>query len=378
MKFAERRKLGIGVILSLSLLSPAVARFARHDTRYGAAPITVAQRAEEIPLAIPVAPLAGTVPIAPNRGSAPAMPRYRMMPIVRGRPVVSAPFQAEIYSPFTGYTAAERVGRQPWELAHRCGGSLIAEGWVLTAAHCINQIRIDNHYRVRLGATDLSTGGGVSYLIDRFVSHADYDDRRHLNDIALLHIVADDQTHPDPIARIASIPLLGQRADDPVLIEQGELQALIAAPVRVVTRMIGGDPVEERQTYEVMGWGKTAAGPDGSYSARLLSVGVDLVAPAACRRAPGYAASITPHVLCAARPGHDACSGDSGGPLIVHRVLAGTGNDHSAGQVFQIGVVSWGKGCAQRRAPGVYMRVSSYDGWIDRAMQAPATVSSIR
>merc|ERR1712183_396218 len=61
-------------------------------------------------------------------------------------------------------------------------------------------------------------------------------------------------------------------------------------------------------------------------------------------------------MLCAARPGKDACSGDSGGPLIVR------GADHTEDVV--VGIVSWGTGCANPRYPGVYSRISMAYDWI--------------
>jgi secreted trypsin-like serine protease len=92
----------------------------------------------------------------------------------------------------------------------------------------------------------------------------------------------------------------------------------------------------------VLGWGATV---EGGHSISLLKRGT--VALADCSP---YGADIDSTMLCAAAPGVDGCQGDSGGPL------------YQAGA--QIGLTSWGAGCARPGLPGVYTDVSEMAEWI--------------
>jgi len=201
---------------------------------------------------------------------------------------------------------------------HFCGGSLIAKDVVLSAAHCQG-----GDYEIAVGRYNVLNGGQVIKVAHE-VPHEEYDDTTTDYDFMLVFLATPAELVENEVGLI-------RVNDDPSL----------PAPGDVVT---------------VIGWGVTDT-ETGSLSKVLMEVDVDVISNEDCEMSSdgtdSYNHQITENMLCAMDKGEDSCQGDSGGPLIL---LGDT--------PAQVGVVSWGIGCADPNFPGVYSRVSQANDWI--------------
>ena len=203
---------------------------------------------------------------------------------------------------------------------HFCGAAYLGGKWVLTAAHCVIGERAQD-LTVWVGGHNLKNEGqGARRSVTRIIMHPQYDDNTVANDLALLEI-----------ANGVNV--------EPVSLPSAEVMQASSAPGHLAT---------------VSGWGNLSDG--GTSPDRLHEVLVPIVSNSTCNQPQSYGGDISDKQICAGleQGGKDSCQGDSGGPLWVTH----------GGKPYQVGIVSYGDGCALPDKYGVYTRVQKYLGFI--------------
>uniref|UniRef100_A0A8C0WBL5 Transmembrane protease serine 9 n=1 Tax=Castor canadensis TaxID=51338 RepID=A0A8C0WBL5_CASCN len=229
-----------------------------------------------------------------------------------------------------GGSAAGR-GEWPWQVSlwlrrreHRCGAVLVAERWLLSAAHCFDVYGDPKQWAAFLGTPFLSGAEGQLERVARIYKHPFYNLYTLDYDVALLELAG-------PVRR-------------------SRLVRPICLP--------GPAPRPPDGARCVITWGSVREG--GSMARQLQKAAVRLLSEQTCRRF--YPVQISTRMLCAGFPqgGVDSCSGDAGGPLACRE---------PSGRWVLTGVTSWGYGCGRPHFPGVYTRVAAVRGWIGQNIQ---------
>ncbi|XP_051741852.1 trypsin I-P1-like isoform X7 [Ctenopharyngodon idella] len=225
------------------------------------------------------------------------------------------------------------AGAWPWQVRihvhdYLCGGTLINKDWVLSAAHCFEQSSSVSDPNIVMYFGRLNQSGSNPHEIirtaSRIIRHSNYNNQPNNNDIALVQLNS-------------SVPFSDY--------------------IRPVCLAAAGSVFSSGTESWVTGWGTLQSG--GQLPDTLQEVMIPIVSNSDCDNA--YGRFITGNMICAGllnEGGKDSCQGDSGGPMVSKKDSLW----------IQSGIVSFGKGCALPKYPGVYTRVSQYQNWINSYM----------
>ncbi|KAG8433550.1 hypothetical protein GDO86_017739 [Hymenochirus boettgeri] len=231
-----------------------------------------------------------------------------------------------------------RQGAWPWQASvmlggsHICGGTLISNQWILSAAHCFEYPSMPSRYEIRLGAYQLYVANPheVRMQVAQIFVNSKFDGPGSSGDIALVKL---------------SSPVKFTEYILPICLSPSS----------------GSFPTGTE--CWVTGWGFINSDVKIPYPGTLQKVMAPIISRDSCEQMyhsnsliSASETMIQNDQICAGyQTGQkDACQGDSGGPLVCK----------SKGVWYQVGVVSWGEGCAEANRPGVYTLVSAYQSWV--------------
>lgn len=215
------------------------------------------------------------------------------------------------------------TGKHPSDtmLTSFCGGTILNERWILTAAHCIENRSLE--YAV---IPAVSAGNTKSFTIEKLVSHEKYVSAYDSDDVALLR---------------TKRPLIKSRHVDYVKLPERRFKT-INNQVLCKEGLIMGWGLTE---YEIPSWDS------------LQCAIIPVLTLQQCRTLLHWYHELevqSSQICTLSTEGIDACQGDSGGPLLCNSI--------------QVGIISWGVNCGQPKNPGVYTRTDLYLDFIQTTM----------